>query len=169
MGLIFRELGPRPLVENLPADGQPTPPDVPLTSLQPLSATAQGKHLQLKRGKLPDGTPLEIRGWPFEDGFGVPTESEITYRLDPQWQRFVAIIGLADGWQGAGPYSILLDGQLHWECTTPASFSRNSPALQIDVPIPPGHETITLRVQGKDSHAAWACAGFVEFPEEPVK
>jgi hypothetical protein len=169
MGLIFQDLGPRPLVENLPADGRPMTPDVPLTVLQPLSATAQGQHLQLKRGQLPDGTPLEIRGWQFEEGFGVPTESEITYRLDPQWQRLVAIIGLADGWQGAGPYSILLDGQLHWECTTPASFTRSSPALQIDVPIPPGHQTITLRVQGKDSHAAWACAGFVESPRDPVK
>jgi hypothetical protein len=162
VGLIWQSLGPRPLVENLPAGGQPITPDVPLTSLAPLSALCQGRPLQLLSGKLTDGSPLEIRGWRFDEGYGVPTGSEITYRLDPHFRRLVAILGLAGGWQGAGPYSILVDGRPHWECSTPASFSRHSPALQIDVPIPTGHKTITLRVGGEDSHAAWACAGFVE-------
>jgi hypothetical protein len=162
MGLVWQSLGPRPLVDNLPADGKPIAPDIPLTVLTPLAAEAGGEPITLQPGKLTDGQPLEIRGWRFEEGFGAPTGSEITYRLDPHWRRFVAIIGLAGGWEGAGPYSILLDGRLHWECTTPASFTGNTPALQIDVPIPTGHKTITLRVQGDDSHAAWAWSGFVE-------
>ncbi len=162
MGVVWQTLGPRPLVDNLPADGQPIAPQVPLTSLTPLTAMAGGKPIVLQRGQRTDGQPLEIRGWRFEEGFGTPTKSEITYRLDPQWRRFVAILGLAGGWQGAGPYGILLDGQPHWECTAPLSFGRHTPGLQIDVPIPPGHKTISLRVGGEDSHAAWAWAGFLE-------
>jgi hypothetical protein len=162
VGLIWQSLGPRPLVENLPPGGRPATPDVPLTSLTPLAAVCQGSPIELQAGRLADGSPLEIRGWQFDDGFGVPTGSEITYRVDPHWRRFVAILGLAKGWQGAGPYSILLDGQPHWECSIPAIFTRHSPALQIDVPIPAGCQTLTLRVAGQDSHAAWACAGFVE-------
>jgi hypothetical protein len=162
VGLIWQSLGPRPLVENLPSGGRPITPQVPLASLMPLSATCNGRPIMLQPGRLTDGAPLEIRGWQFEDGYGVPTGSEITYRLDPHYRRFVAILGLAGGWQGAGPYSIDLDGRRYWECSTPALFVRSSPALQIDVPIPAGHQTITLCVGGEDSHAAWACAGFLE-------
>jgi hypothetical protein len=164
MGLLWENLTPRPLVDNLPSDGQPIAPDVPLTALTPVSAASASKKLELHAGKLTSGKPLEIRGWRFEDGFGVPTGSEITYRLDPQWTRFVAILGLAEGWKGVGPYSILLDGELRWECQTPLIFLRGTPALQIDVPLPPGHQTITLRAGGDDSYAAWACAGFVTSP-----
>lgn len=162
MGLLWESLAPCPLVDNLPPDGRPIAPVTPLTSLAPLSAAARGKRLKLLPGRLTDGKPLEIRGWRFEEGFGTPTGSELVYKLQPQWRRFVAIIGLAGGWQGAGPYSILLDGEPHWECRQPLSFGRSSPGLQIDVPIPPGHETITLRVEGDDSDAAWAWAGFME-------
>lgn len=161
-GVVWRSLGPTPLVDNLRADGQPFTPDVPLTSLTPLSAVANGKPIELQPGRLTNGKPLMIRGWQFEEGFGAPAKSEITYRLEPQWRRFVAIVGLADGWQGVGPYAIMLDGELYWECNAPLVFGRQTPGLQINVPIPPGHKTITLRVGGEDSQAAWACSGFCE-------
>ena len=132
-----------------------------LTSLSPERVLPGGRDpkLTLSAGQLTDGTPLGIRDVRFAQGVGVPTGTEITYRLDPTWTRFVAVIGLASGWQEAGPYEILLDGQPHWKDPA-AKYDRNSPGRQIDVAIPSGHERITLRVGGRASFAAWALAGF---------
>ena len=71
----------------------------------------------------------------------------------------VVVVGLADSWQPVGPYEILLDGEPHFQTTAPETFGRNTPGQQLDVPLPPGHATITLRVKGPDSQAAWANAG----------
>jgi hypothetical protein len=132
---------------------------VALTSLKPQSAQLRGKSFELERGMASSRVPLNIRGWRFEAGFGAPTGSEITYRLDPAWRQFVAVIGLADGWHGAGPYEILLDDQPHW--ASPAALGRDDPGEQIVVPIPAGHRTITLKLSGRDSIGAWAHAGFL--------
>jgi hypothetical protein len=161
VGVVWRRLDTLPLIDNLPADGRLLEPDVVLTSLSPERVLAGGRDpkLTLSPGQLTDGNPLGIRGIRFAQGVGVPTGTEITYRLDPTWTRFVAVIGLASGSQGTGPYEILLDGQPHWKDTA-AKYDRNSPARQIDVAIPSGHERITLRVGGRESFAAWALAGF---------
>ncbi|MBI5757109.1 MAG: NPCBM/NEW2 domain-containing protein [Planctomycetales bacterium] len=161
VGVVWRRLDTLPLIDNLPSDGRLLEPDVVLTSLFPERVLSGGRELKLTltAGQLTDGTPLAIRGVRFAQGMGVPTGTEITYRLDPTWTRFVAVIGLASGSQGAGPYEILLDGQSHWKDAA-AKYDRNSTARQIDVAIPAGHERITLRVGGRESFAAWALAGF---------
>ena len=101
-----------------------------------------------------------MRGWKFEQGLAMPTESEITYALDPSWQAFVAVIGLADGWQGAGPYELLVDDKLIW--SSEKTFARNDQGRQISVPLPPDGKTLVLRLKGKDSVGALAHAGFVK-------
>lgn len=161
VGIVWRRLATLPLIENLPADGTPLVPEVLLTSLQPEQVRVGGRDtkLALSAGQLTDGTPLALRGARFEQGVGVPTGTEITYRLDSTWTRFVAVIGLVGEGQTAGPYEILLDGQPYWKDTN-AKYERNSPGRQIDVPILDGHERITLRVGGRDGFAAWAAAGF---------
>ncbi len=161
-GVLLDRVLIRPLVSGLPADGQPIKPEVLLTSLVPEAVSiSRGERKEIEPGKLTDGRPLSILGWRFDTGFGVPTGSEITYKLDPSWRRFVALIGLADGWHAVGPYEILLDGQPHWQTKDPETFDRNSPGQQIDVEIPKGRKTITLRVHGDDSAGAWAAAGFL--------
>ena len=161
VGVVWPRLDTLPLIDNLPSDGRLLEPDVVLTSLPPERVVPGGRDpkLALMAGQLTDGTPLAIRGVRFAQGVGVPTGTEITYRLDPKWSRFVAVIGLAGGSQGAGPYEILLDSQPHWKDTV-AKYDRNSPGRQIDVAIPSGHEQITLRVGGRESFAAWGLAGF---------
>src|SRR5690606_28012072 len=99
-GLVWGEIGFEPLVINLPPSHEPIPPDVPLSTIVPVAATPDKEALELAEGKLTSGQPLNIRGWEFAAGYGVPTESDITYKLDPAWREFVAIIGLADGWEG---------------------------------------------------------------------
>jgi hypothetical protein len=122
----------------------------------------RNKPVELRPGKLPDDSPLEILGYPLATGFGVRVGTSITYELDPSYRRFVAVLGLADGWQEIGPYEILLDDEVHWTSSEPRAFGRNTPGCQVDVPIPPGHNTIQLRIQGRgDSSGAWAAAGFM--------
>jgi hypothetical protein len=133
---------------------------VPLASLEPVKATGTNAK-QLVRGKLPNGVPLNIRGYPFDEGIGSRYNTSLTYKLDPSWQRFVAVVGLADGWQDVGPYEILLDDKPHFRTTNPGTFGRNSPGEQLDVAIPPGHKSITFRVKCQSSQAAWANAGFL--------
>jgi hypothetical protein len=162
-GLLIGQLSLSPLIENVPADGKFLTPDLFLAELKPAETRVAGqpRELALVEGKTSLGKPLAIRGCRFERGFAVPVHSELTYELADDYRRFVAVIGLADGWQGAGPYSILLDGEPFWTDAQDDSYGRNSPGQQLDLEIPPGHKTITLRAKGNDSEAAWAQAGFV--------
>jgi hypothetical protein len=163
-GVVWRRVALSPLVEDLPSGGKPLVPDVPITSLTPLETRLRGqnKPWKIQAGKLIDGRPLTIRGVPFASGFGAPSESDFTYKLDADWKRFVAVLGLADGWQSAGPYQILLDGKPHWQNPASEGYGRNSPGRQIDLLIPPGHKTITLRMLGRECFGAWAAAGFMK-------
>lgn len=158
-GVVWDWLRPQPLIQDLPPTGQPIRPNVALNSLKPTRVVCKNKPLKLLPGKLTNGNALTVHGWQFEDGFGVPALSEITYQLDPTWHRFVAVIGLAEGTQQAGPFQILLDNQLHWSSET--SFTVDDPGKQISIPIPPGHENITLRTLGANSFGAWIHAGFL--------
>ncbi|MBC8874202.1 MAG: NPCBM/NEW2 domain-containing protein [Planctomycetes bacterium] len=160
-GIVWGTVAMRPLIENLPEDGQPIKPDVPLTSLKPTAATYRGRPVEILAGKLPDGTSLKVLGYPFSTGFGVRVGTSITYELDPSYRRFVAVLGLADGWQAVGPYEILLDDEVFWTSSEPKTFDRNTPGCQLDIPIPEGHKNIQFRLQGRDSSGAWAAAGFM--------
>ena len=102
---------------------------------------------------------LNVRGWNFAEGYGVPTGSEITYALDPSWKRFVAVIGLADGWKGAGPYQIIVDDEIIW--SSHHHYNRNRQGEQMNVELPTGGKTITLKMLGESSGGAWAHAGFL--------
>jgi hypothetical protein len=161
-GVVWDAAQPRPLVEALPSSGHPIAPQIRLDDLQPVTATVRGRPLVLQSGQTAHDKRMElaIRDYVFRSGFGVPTGSEITYELSPSWTRFVSIIGLADGSGHVGPYELLLDGQPFWKSTSPDKFGRNSPGKQIDIPIPAGHKTVTLRLSGGDSYGAWAMAGF---------
>lgn len=158
-GVAWDALRLQPLIRNLPPSGQPIAPDVPLESLSPLNTSHRGKPVELRPGNLTNGEELNVRRWEFNQGYGVPTGTDVTYRLDSSWRKFVAVIGLADGWKGAGPYQILLDDQLHW--SSQRDYARNDQGEQIVVGLPPGHETITLRLLGDESGGAWAHAGFL--------
>jgi hypothetical protein len=113
---------------------------------------------QLVPGKLSNGEPLAVYGYPLSAGTGIPAGGELSFPLDPSYRRFTAIIGLGKGWQNAGPYEILLDGKLHW--TSGKAFERNGSGQQINVDIPAGHKLFTIRIQGQESFGALGHAGF---------
>jgi hypothetical protein len=160
-GLLCESALLRPLVTGLPSDGKPLTPDVPLDLLQPTKIQIGFFNKDRYRpGKLSNGQPLNVRGYPFAQGFGVPGRSELVFPLDPSYRRFVAVVGLCMHSVDVGPFELLLDGEPHWT-SDPAQFGRNTPAAQIDVPIPAGHRTLTLRTSGREGYGAWAQAGFM--------
>ncbi len=162
-GLWIRRLDLSPLFENLPSNGQFLVPDVRLETLTP-SATKfpdPNKKPTFSAGKTSQDKPLQIRGLSFQQGFSVPIHGELTYSLDEKYTRFVAVIGLADGGH-VGPYSILLDEEPFWADGTTEGYDRHAIGKQIDLAIPAGHKTITLRAAGRDGEAAWAQAGFIQ-------
>ena len=172
-GLVLEGLYLGPVVDGLSGDGADiTRPAVPITSVKPRKVTMPTADAKLQPGKLANGHPLRICGYLFEDGYGVPAGSELTYGLDPAWKRFVAVIGMnrevavppEEGGEISyemGPFLVRLDGKPHWQSTGPATFNLWDRARQIDVEIPPGHKSITLQVQAGDCYAVWAGAGFM--------
>ncbi len=164
-GLLFGQMTMLPLVTGLDGREAPIVPQVSITSLKAKSATfSNDRKLELKPGKTIDGKPLVMHLCAFQDGYGVtPFGSEITYDLDPSWKKFVAVVGMCDGWQGAGPFEVSFDGDVRWRNDNPAVLSRTDQLQQAVVEIPAGAKTITLRVDKKSpAAAAWANAGFLK-------
>ncbi len=169
-GIVWDRISVAAIVRDLPANGQPIKPDVPLTSLKFLEYQASDGAHSIERGKLTDGQPLTVRGYPFDDGFGIlgAEKQKVVVHLDPSWRRFVAVIGLCDGPYAVGPYELLLDDEPYWQSTSDrrkeedsGTFGRQTVGQQIDVEIPPGHKTMTLRLKGAENFGAWANAGFM--------
>ncbi|MDX1963542.1 MAG: NPCBM/NEW2 domain-containing protein [Pirellulales bacterium] len=155
-GVVIDKIQVGPLITDLPASGQPLAPEIPLASVKPQKLPDD--QAKWENGKRTDDQPLVFRGYRFNSGVGVKTGSELTFELRPEWRKFTAVIGLCDGWQGVGPYEILLDGQPHWR--DPTDFNRTAAAKQIVVEIPPGHKTLTIKLGGKDCFALLGNAGF---------
>jgi hypothetical protein len=82
----------------------------------------------------------------------VPQESEIAYDLEGTWRRFVAVVNSQDG-----PYELYLDDALHWSSGDGAAAS----LWQVNVKIPPDHNTMRLKFGEGTRNGVWAKAGFM--------
>ena len=161
--ITWRGFSIRSAVANLPEGGQPLAFDVPLTSLAALDVrTGRSRGAPVKNG-LPTGRqpqPIRFLGQQFTGGYGLPRDTAISFAIEPQFKRFVAIAGCAN--QAIGPLAVLIDGKVVWEQRLMTSLA---PAEQIDVPIPAGAQRLTLQTGDTGSYAgyaAWASAGFVD-------
>jgi hypothetical protein len=86
-------------------------------------------------------------------------ESAISFALQPQHRRFVAVAGCCQ--QSLGPMRVLIDGEVVWERVVTSALR---PAEQIDVPIPAGAKMLTLAIGNEGTSygfGAFAEAGFV--------
>ena len=155
-GLFLAPLALGPLVENLADPASLPVPDVLLTDLKPTETelSAEGR---IAPGTCANAKELAPHGLRLEQGFALRAGSRVSYALDPSHRRFVAVLGLADGWQENG-YAIDLDGEPFWE---KCCFGRGQALHQLDIEIPAGHQTMTLRVEKGESFGAWGNAGFV--------
>ncbi|MEX2216969.1 MAG: NPCBM/NEW2 domain-containing protein [Phycisphaeraceae bacterium] len=165
-GILFGTTELEPLLLSAADDGMPIKPEVPLTSLMAVK-TEHRKDVPwaMKAGTYGiDAKPIVMKGIEFKDGWALPRgPSEMVYELDPSWKRFVAVIGMVEGSAGAGPFEVLLDDEVVWRTETPSVLGRSQPLWQVNVAIPPGHKTITLRIDKSSPAAgAWADSGFMK-------
>ena len=91
---------------RLTADGSlatrpaPARPDVPLESLTPERATTGFGHVRF--GETAVDTPFRLDGMTYVRGIGVHANSELLYELKPEYDRFVAQVGIDDKQMGHG-------------------------------------------------------------------
>jgi len=141
---------------------RPPFPDVPLGELKPVKALQGWGTLQVNRNCT--GKPITIDDEVFERGLGTHAASQIVYKLQPGFTRFVAVCGMDDsaGGNGSMRFRVLLDGKGLFESPVITSEQRKA---YVNVPIHGGNE-LTLIVEdagdGIDfDHADWAQAGFI--------
>jgi hypothetical protein len=121
-----------------------------------------------------DGLALRIRGRKYDKGAGMRAPAYLRYELKPEWQRFVALVGVADN---------MLDFELGrniarypsvvFKVFVDGTLAAESPVMRIsqvpwrfDVALTPGARIITLSVTDAGDRspydlANWAEAGFV--------
>jgi len=163
-GLVWHECIVKSAIANLPPGGQPLRPQIPLTSLQPLAASAQEGGPKPTPNRLPTPgkalVPITFLGQRFENGYGMFGGSTISFPVDRSYKRFVAVVGCCSG--RAGPFQVLLDDQVTWET---GAMDCSMQTLQMGIDIPPGTKTLTLETTSEGHHpgySAWVNAGFVK-------
>ena len=102
------------------------------------------------------GSPLSLRGQNLARGIGAHAKSRITYRLDKQFERLLATIGIDDDAAPAGSavFRVLGYGKVLYESPV---LRREDPPKQINVPLE-GAREITLECDDAgDSDVADHC------------
>lgn len=160
--IAWRGLSIRSAIGNLPEGDQPLAPEVQLTSLSPLELRSHRNRPEPMKDAIPSsksGEPIRFLGQRFRGGYGMRQSSAIAFSLEPEYRKFVAIVGCCN--QVAGPLQVLIDDRVVWERTV---YSSLTPAEQLEIAIPPGSQTLTLQTaEGiNQGHAAWTNAGFMK-------
>ena len=151
-GLLWGSLRLGPVIADLPADPKTAAPETTLDSLKPIRVAPQGGAAS--------NSGVDLRFCRMTGGLVMPPGvRSVTYKLDNRWKRFVACVGPAGFSNGAlGPFQVLVDDNIIW---TSKRFVRLSRAQYVDIPLPNGAKTLTLRVDNETRNkAAWANAGF---------
>jgi hypothetical protein len=145
--IAWRGLSVRSVIGNLPNSGEPLAADLPLPT-------------PIGRIGNPSRENIRLLGQEFTSAWLLRRGSGVAFPLEASCGKFVAVVGCSD--QVAGPVQVLIDGRVVWEKATINSLT---PAEQIEVAIPVGAKSLTLRT-GQDGlyygTAAFAEAGFIE-------
>jgi hypothetical protein len=155
--IAWRGLSIRSAIGNLP-DGKPVAPDVGLTALAPIGSP-RGQVMKDAIPRSREGEPIRFLGQQFRGGYGLARDNSITFKLEPGYDKFVAVVGCPE--QVAGPVQVLIDDRVFWER---AAINSLSPAEQIEIEIPAGAKTLTLQSGSEGLYygfAAFAEAGFI--------
>jgi len=112
-----------------------------------------------RRNRSVSNGPLRIAEQTFERGLGVHSQSRLTYRLEGDYTRFAAAIGIDSAVRPRGHviFRVLVDGQ---ETFNSGPVTGSDPVRAVSVPIP-GGRTLELAVDfGEEldvsDHANWA-------------
>jgi NPCBM/NEW2 domain len=163
-GLLGRVGVPWPLVQSIQLRSNR------LVYLSDLSPTTQQTRSSLdldfppRADRSVSGRPFSIRGRAFEKGLGVHAYASATYKLDGQFDRFLATIGIDDS---AAPYGsvvfrVIADGRRVYESKT---VRGDEPGIPISVDVS-GAALLTLECDDAgdldiSDHADWADAALL--------
>jgi len=110
------------------------------------------------------GGPLSLRGRTFEHGLGMHAYAAMTFRLDRQYERFKAMIGVDDrvSPHGSVVFRVLLDGRVAFESPV---VRGDQPAIAVSVDLT-GVSEMVLECDPAEEldiadHADWAGAALI--------
>ncbi|MEI6785579.1 MAG: NPCBM/NEW2 domain-containing protein, partial [Verrucomicrobiota bacterium] len=166
----FAHLPPRPLKPDVYLDDLKYILD-PYGQIAPVFAAC---FWQPKVGRSYEGQALRVRGKVYAKGLGFRAPSAVRYELKPEYDRFVALTGIADNMLDhelgrnlamhcSVVFRVFIDGQQAGE--SPVMRISQEP-WRFDVPIPPGSRFINLVCMDAGSRNVldlgnWIEAGFV--------
>jgi hypothetical protein len=149
---------------------KPPVPQVSLATLKPLSARTGWGTFGV--GKNVAGGPLRLGKEAFTDGIGLHAEGAAVYARQPEWKRFVAVVGIDEAQRPQHQSSLVCEVAAE-DAGGKRTTLAKSPTLRFDgverwhfnVSLPPECTKVHLLVHDagdgdKSDHADWVNAGF---------
>jgi hypothetical protein len=142
---------------------------IPLSTLEP-SEDKSRPYLSLNWPYRKDssvvGGPLRIRGVEYATGLGVHSHSELSWKLNGEYQTFLATVGVDDSAEGRGSvlFRVMLDGKPAW--SSPLLTGKNDPVTVEPIDVSSAR-VLTLIVEFGTfgdvlDHADWGDARLVK-------
>lgn len=163
----------------------PPQPDVHLSDLTPLRVVGPGHTYgdsvrfaahsnPPRKDESNEGNPLQLRGVKYAKGLGVHAINQMIFQLQPDYARFVALVGVDEhllsvsngsnlAMHPSVVFKVFIDGQ---EAAASPVMRIAMEPWRFDVQIPPGSKIISLATMdggdgNKEDRANWVQCGFV--------
>ena len=134
------------------------PAELTLSQLEPFSLTPGWRQPELDRTFT--GKGLSIKGQHYENGIGMPTNSEIAFEVNGIYDKFSALVGLDDEFNsndGNVEFVLLGDGNELWHSK---QLKKADGAVSVNVAVK-GVKKITLSVRRPEGENGRAPADWV--------
>jgi hypothetical protein len=163
----------------------PPKPDIALSDLTPLRVAGPGHTYggsarfaahaaPPQKDKSNEGRALVLRGVKYDKGMGVHATNQMIFELKPEYDRFVALVGVDEQLLAASNGSNLaMHPSVVFKVFIDGKEAAASPVMRIsfepwrfDVRVPPGSKIISLATTdagngSKEDRANWVNVGFV--------
>ncbi len=146
-------------------------PDIYITDLTPIKSSFVS-HLTMKKDHSLSDTPMSLAGQKFARGVGTVSPSTLVYKLDSNFESFVATVGIDDAvltLPRKSPYTEMArfrvfarnDREEFLLCETPLLVPGESWPIDVKIPIE-SREIRLVANGGMDwEYVNWSNAGFV--------
>ncbi|HVA00413.1 MAG TPA: NPCBM/NEW2 domain-containing protein [Terriglobia bacterium] len=146
----------------------PPLPKVYVSDLAPLASRSANRS-KPRNDRSVTGAPLSINGKKYERGLGVCSPSEVVYQLEPEYQCFVAEVGLDDDMRGRNVARTAFQVYVRNEreemlvYSTPLLYPGELWPIKVEIPLFLGKREIRLACNGSTNwdHVDWVNAGFL--------
>lgn len=135
------------------------PPELLLSELEPLRLTAGWRQPEINRTFT--GKGLSINGKHYENGIGMPTNSEIEFEVKGIYENFSASVGIDDEFnsvEGGVEFSLIGDGKELWKSKV---LKKSDGAVPVNININ-GVQRLILKVKRPEGESGRAHADWVD-------